>query len=345
MNWDERITTLAAAVQQEIVACPNEQAWEDGEIVCWIVGCPARLGDLLMNREVPEGLREEVVRRLRCPRCDSSLHSWQEVGTTYRFEQAHEATVDRALRRYGEQLFEFCRFLHRFPMLAATQPLGKRIIRELRKAPRISLSKPHWFRARVEKTYGFGPAPAERVGDQRYNSSGQPRWYFADNAEAAVAEVAPDGKAWVQAFDVGQLDSLLDLRSWRADDDRALDEEGDYRPPHGLLVVSLVYGDLLTQRNYGDDEGRHWKPEYLVTRFVAEAASAAGFNGILCGCVRYPGENLVVFDPAWNPKPLGEPKQVRLDSDALHLREGHFWNQGEALTIPDFSDLPIIGSA
>lgn len=112
-----------------------------------------------------------------------------------------------------------------------------------------------------------------------------------------------------------------------------------------MLVVSLVYGDLLTQRNYGDDEGRQWKPEYLATRLVAEAASAAGFTGILCGSVRYPGENLVVFDPAWSPKPVGEPVEVALDEDALRLREGFFWNQGEALTIPDFSDLPIIGSA
>ena len=334
MTRDEKISKLAAAIQREIVSCPNEQSFEDGEVGCWIFGCSTDLGDLLMNHEVPDELQDEVVSRLRCPRCDSPLEVWQEVGTQYDFEQAHEATVEQALRKHGEKLFNFYGFLHKFPMLGATHPFGKRIMRELRKAPRISLDKPHWFRARVDKQHGFGPAPAEKVADQRYNSSGQPRWYFADNAEAAVAEGALDGKAWVQAFDVGHLDGLLDLRSWRADDDRVLDEEGDYRPPHGLLVVSLVYGDLLTQRNYGDDEGRQWKPQYLVTRFVGEAASAAGFTGILCGSVRYPGENLVVFDPAWNPKPLGEPLEVVLDKDALGLREGYFWNQGEALIFP-----------
>ncbi len=52
-----------------------------------------------------------------------------------------------------------------------------------------------------------------------------------------------------------------------------------------------------------------------------------------------------MFDPALTPKPLGEPIAVALDADALRLREGYFWNQGEALTIPDFSDIPIIGSA
>jgi hypothetical protein len=344
MTREEKVNKLAAAIQREIVSCPNEQSFEGGEVVCWIFGSSTDLSDLLMDHEVPDALRDEVVRRLRCPRCDSPLEAWQEVGTKHHFEQAHEATVEQALRKHGEKLFNFYGFLHKFPMLGATHPFGKRIVRELRKAPRISLDKPHWFRARVDKTHGFGPAPAEKVADQRYNSSGQARWYFADNAEAAVPEVAQDGKAWVQAFDVGQLDDLLDLRSWRADDDRVLDEAGDYHPPHDLLVVALVYGDLLTQRNYGDDEGRQWKPDYLVTRFVAEAASAAGFTGILCGSVRYPGENLVVFDPNWSPKALGEPKAVALDADALRLREGYFWNQGEALTIPDFSDIPIIGS-
>jgi hypothetical protein len=144
---------------------------------------------------------------------------------------------------------------------------------------------------------------------------------------------------------VGRLDGLLDLRSWRADDDRAFDGEGNYRPPHGLLVVSLVYGDLLTQRDYGDDEGRQWKPEYLVSRFVAEAANGAGFTGILCASVCYAGENLVVFDPNWSPNPVGEPVELTLDDDALRLREGLFWNQGEAFTIPDLPDLSILGSA
>lgn len=297
------------------------------------------LSDLLMEFEVPEELQDEVVARLRCPSCDSPLHASQEVGTKHAFEQQHEATVAQALRKHGEQLFEFYGFLHKFPMLGASHPFGKRILREVRQSPRISLDNPHWFRARVDKLHGFGPAPAEQVSDQRYNSSGQPRWYFANNAKAAVAEVAPDGIAWVQQFDVGNLKELLDLRSWRADDDNVLDEEGDYHPPHGLLMVSLIYGDLLTQRHYRDDEDRRWKPEYLVSRFVGEAASASDFTGILCGNVRYPGENLVVFDPNWSPKELGEPVSVKLDENDMRLRENFFWNQGEAIRI---SELPII---
>lgn len=332
MTRDERIGKFACTIQLEIVGCPNEQSWVDGEIGS---GCCTALGDLLRDHAVPGELQKEVVSRLRCPHCDSTLKTWQEVGTKYPFERQHEATVEQALRKHGEQLFAFDSFLRKFPMLGATRPVGKKILRELRKSPRISLDRRHWFRARVEKEHGFGPAPPEKVRDQRYNSSGQPRWYFANNAEAAVAEVTQGNTAWVQHFDVGPLDGLLDLRSWQADDERALDEEGHYRPPHGLLVVSLVYGDLLTQRHYGDDEGRKWRPEYLLARFVAEAAGASGFAGILCGSVRYPGENLVVFDPNWCPKPLGEPVSVTLDENAKCLRESLVCYRGDVVTIPD----------
>lgn len=339
MTRAERIKRFAATVQNDIVSCPNEQSTDEGDLI-WITGCPSDVPDLLFSHDVPEELQDEVVGLLKCPKCGSPLELWQEVGTKHDFESAHEATISTAMQKHGKQLFDFYGFLHKFPMLGSTHPFGRRILQEIRKSSRVAVTRSEWYRAREDKEHGFGPAPAEKVGDQRYNTSGQPRWYFADSPEAGVAEVSTKGTAWVQKFDVGQLDGLLDLRAWRADDDRALDREGDYNPPHGLLVVSLVYGDLLTQRHYSDEAGRQWKPEYLVSRFVAEAAAAAGFTGILCQSVRYPGENLIAFDPAWSPKTLGEPQSVSLDSDALRLRENYFFNEGQALIIPD---LPPIG--
>jgi len=341
MKREDRIKKLAAAIQNQIISCPNEQSYDEGDVI-WISGSCTDLQDLLMQHEVPEDLEEDVVARLRCPSCGTSFDTFSEVGTKHDFEISHENIIDQAMAKHGKQLFNFYGFLHKSPLLGAQHPFGKKILSEITKAPRVSLHKSEWFRARVNKNHGFGPTPAELVADQRYNSSGQARWYFADNAETAVAETSMDGTAWVQKFDVGSLDGLLDLRAWRADDDRALDAEGEYRPPHDLLVVSLVYGDLLTQRYYLDDiagqpdgETRKWKPEYLVSRYVAEAACAAGFRGLLCGSVRYPGENLVVFDSSWSPKPVGDPVLVKLDDDSMRLRKNYFFNQGEGLTIPD----------
>jgi hypothetical protein len=138
MNRSDRIKRFAAAIQKDIVSCPNEQSVEGGEVVSWIFGCPTDVGDLLMNHDVPEDLEEEVVAKLRCPRCDSPLEPWQEVGTKYSFEREHEATVEEALRKHGEELFKFYGFLHKFPLLGATHLFGKDSTRNSEVTPNIA---------------------------------------------------------------------------------------------------------------------------------------------------------------------------------------------------------------
>jgi hypothetical protein len=339
MKRAERIKRFARAIQSEIVSCPNEQSFDEGDTI-WISGSPTDIPDLLMQHDVPEDMEEEVVARLHCPACGSPLEPWQEVGTKYSFESTHEFTVGTALRKYDEKLHGFDIFLLKSPMSGFAHPLGKTIIREIRKAPRTALHKPMWYRARATKEYGFGVTPVELVPDQRYNSSGIAHWYFADNPECAVAEIDNGGAGWVQRFEIDGLTDLLDLRSWKPDDPRVLDEEGDYHPPHGLLLAALIYGDFLAQMYYpelpNDREKRKWKPEYLVSRFVAEAARHAGFKGILCGSTRYPGENLIVFDSNWAPKTICEPIHVTLDADGMKTVQNYIWNQGEGFVLPDF---------
>jgi hypothetical protein len=344
MTRAEKIRKLAAAIQDEIVSCPNEQSFDEG--IIWISGSPTSLADLLMDHNVPEDMEEEIVNKLRCPECEGPLELWQDVGTKHGFEHDHDWTLEAALDRYGEKLFEFYGFLHKFPMLGATHRFGRIILRELKRAPRVPLHKPRWFRARRTKEYGFGPTPQEFVGDQRYNTSGHPCWYFSDTAEAAVAETThslKEPKAWVQEFQIDNFTGLLDLRSWKAEDDRAFNSDGNYQSPHESLIVALIYSDLLTQwneQNTPDDKPkeRQWKREYLLTRFVSQAALAAGFNGILCSSVRHHAENLIVFDAGWNPAPVGDPFELELDQSAIELRDSFFWNHGEASYLPKFDD-------
>lgn len=344
MKRAEKIKKFAAGIQREIVSCPNEQSFDEG--ICWIVGCPTSLSDLLADHNVPEDMEAEVVNELRCPECDSELDAWQDVGTKHGFERDHEWTVEAALDKHGKELFEFYGFLHKFPMLGATHPFGKTILRELKTARRIKLHKRRWFRARTNKELGFGPAPQALVGDQRYNTSGQSCWYFSDTREAAVAETThleKQPKAWVQEFAIEDLTGLLDLRSWKAEDDRVLDEEGSYHSPHESIVVALIYSDLLTQRDFGgnpdiDPKKRRWKSEYLLTRFVSQAAMAAGFSGILCSSVRHCADNLIVFDSGWSPRLVGDPSELTLDEAAARLRDTFFWHHGEASYFPTIDD-------
>jgi len=314
-----RIERYVQAVQADIVSCANEQPFDEGEPV-WIDGYHTDVADLLISHDVPGELQEEVASKLTCPGCNSQLEIWQDVGTRFDFEVAHDSTIEKALRKYGKQLFSFDRFLQQSPLLGATHPFGKRILKEIQKARRTAIPKQDWFRAKADKAQGFGLAPREFVPDQRYNSSGQACWYLSNSANTAIAELRARS-AWVQRFEIGPLDAILDLRSWRADEDRAFDDEGNYTPPHDLLVISLIYCELLSQTlddcqhptATGTSAKRQWKPEYLLTRFVADAASVAGFSGILYASVRSFGDNLVVFDQACRPQTLGHPEFIEVE--------------------------------
>ncbi|HEV7926090.1 MAG TPA: RES family NAD+ phosphorylase [Verrucomicrobiae bacterium] len=342
-----RIEQYASAVQADIVNCVNEQPFDDGEAV-WTFGFHTDVADLLMSHDVPEEMHEEVAARLSCPECGSPLCVCDDVGTKFDFEESHESTVNKAMRKHGRKLFEFESYLQRLPLLGATHPMGKRILREIRKGKPIVLEKREWFRARQDKTYGFGPTPREFVSDQRYNSSGQPHWYFGSTAETAMAEIRKQA-GWIQRFGVGPLAGILDLRAWSAEDDRAFNAEGDYDPPHNLVITSLIFSDLLTRIEdafSGEPVTgeRRWKPEYLLTRYVAEAAEAAGFVGILYRSVRDPwGENLVVFDPDWHPTVIGEPQQIALPDGAE--KNFHVFDGGEAMIFANYSLLDNPGES
>ena len=106
MTREERIQKLASAIQREIVSCPNEQTYDEGDCI-WISGSSTDMSDLLMDHNVPEELQDEVVSRLQCPACGSPLAVWQEVGTKYSFETQHDATIEKAMRKHGKALFDF----------------------------------------------------------------------------------------------------------------------------------------------------------------------------------------------------------------------------------------------
>ncbi len=342
MTRAERIAKWTKVVQQDIVSCPNEQSWEDGEIAAWILGCPSDIPDLLYSNGVPEELHAAVADNLHCPHCGTPLEPWQDVGTAYPYEKQHESYVKAALSKFGRNLFEFQSYLLKHPLLGASHPVGRRILREMRNLPRTKLGPSVWFRARETKDHGFGPTHRPLVGDQRYNSSGQPRWYFSSTVKTAVAEAGRKGAAWVQQFKLNGLNDVLDLRSWAADDDRAMNGEGEYNPPQGLLGVALIFTDLLVQRADVVSAESRWKPEYLLPRFVADAAEADGFAGILCGSVRFPGTNLVVFDPNWDAKPEGAPQHLTLDPEDLEIRNNLYWVDGTLHQIVPLNPIDIL---
>ncbi len=67
----------------------------------------------------------------------------------------------------------------------------------------------------------------------------------------------------------------------------------DIDPDVELLALSLIYNGFVSQK---PEEKNSWKPEYFVSRYVADCARKNGYDGILfSSVVHYGGENLVVF--------------------------------------------------
>ncbi len=195
--------------------------------------------------------------------------------------------------------------LARWPYLGLAHPVGRRIAQAVARAPKARLGQALWHRARLpdgperRRAAEMGPPPATWT-EGRFNHHGQTVFYLACSAEGACAETAPASPCilWVQRFRVRRLTGLLDLA--RLTEDAANGANGS-----ALLTAGL--NDVISR--FRPDPNSPWKPEYFVPRFVADAARAAGFRGILYCSNKFEGYNAVLFDwTASQVQPEGEPE-------------------------------------
>ncbi len=340
MRKNDLIEKKAAAVQSQIVHCSNHEPMVESGIL-WMTASGTCVQDLMYDCNVPDKLQEAVCERLRCPKCGDSLDLLTEVGTKYQFELDHEDTIQHAIDRHSKELFKFYDFLHKFPMSGMAHRFGRRLLRELVKAPHFTLPEGQWFRAKMKPEQCCGLAPRENVGDQRYNSSGHSFFYLANNPKCAKAvwsycASAEQKSAWVQSCQLEKLEYGLDRRPGSAEDDRVFDGDGNYRPKHPLLLIALLYSDLLLLKPRMEGKDVLHKSEYLVPRFVSDVARLAGFSAILFPSVRYDGDNLVVFKEDWTPKPDGEPRKETLTEEDLDYSNRTGFNEGQRWVIPNF---------
>lgn len=327
-----RLKRLAARIQNQIVSCENEQSRDEGETI-WVNGCETDVEELLDQNRVPENLKDDVLSLLSCPRCGSAIELGQDVGTKHHVELDLESKQEEA-RKLEPLIVDFIEFLREHPLLGASHLIGKRIQREIKDFPKVTLVRKNWFRGRKVqgaipmKTGDLCPPEATEyeVPGGRFNNCEQAHWYLASTAEAAVAEVTSDQErcGWAQEWSVDPVDHILDVRAWDPESDRALDDNGE---PHQfpLLAIALIFGDWMNQR---PNPGSKFRPEYFLPRFIADAAKRAGFNGICYSSSRHFDENLVLFDAKLKLDPVGIPRLVFLDEDEAKRRDTIIFSQG-----------------
>jgi len=197
--------------------------------------------------------------------------------------------------------------LSRFPYLGLDHPVGRRILEAVHHAPKVTLKEALWHRARLPDgpeqltAAQMGPPPANWT-EGRFNHHGQTVFYLASSAYGACAETASTRRciAWAQRFRVRRLHGLLDLAGVAGEEAR------------GRNVELLTAGLNAVMERLKPNRGSPWKPEYFVPRFVADAARAGGFRGILYCSVRFEGYNAVLFE--WTKeeiRPEGGPVIVQ----------------------------------
>jgi hypothetical protein len=285
-----------------------------------VVGRQMDLDDVLNDCRVPEDeeLRREVVEDISCPGCGDSIDAWYEVGIRFNFEIEHERAIERAERRFGPGLRAFAAFLEQFPMLGASHPLGRRILREIGDFPKRLLEQATWYRARrIESGREFFsedmrlPERDSVLSPGRFNHLGQAHWYLASSADTAACEVLDKGEkiVWVQKWIVGPIEPILDLVRFGADDAEPVTDVRAKDLP--LLAAAMIFGGHL---NRPADRKRGWRPEYFIPHYVSDAAKNAGFKGIRFDSRRGAGLNLVIFDSAASVTPDGKPELFNLET-------------------------------
>jgi hypothetical protein len=214
--------------------------------------------------------------------------------------------IRKAKDKYGKSIIELEKLLLRAPMLAMTDPLAKKIKREMeaRSVRRIEL-KGVFYRARpVEKGHIFSTRemtapPLGWPNEGRFNHSGQNHLYLSTDEETCVKEVL-DGlpeKGEVCCIKwklVHPTKNVLDLSyDWK-----------DLGPSASTLLVALNAMRALERRHRNN---LNWKPDYVLTRMIMDCAKESGFSGIQYNSVKSHGKNIVLFNPKTKLKVMKSP--------------------------------------
>lgn len=197
-----------------------------------------------------------------------------------------------------KKIDDFYSHLVSFPMLGLDHDVGRLILKHISKLPKVDVENKMYYRARELKSMSpysesemwNPPVGKVQIGEGRYNHFAKSYLYMADNEETVFKEVIP---AWHKTCSMARLKvvkctNILDLRRVSYYND---DSENHI---FSLLHYMLVFEGAVSK----PVENEFIKNEYLIPRFLADAAYRNRFNGILFNSTKNPnGENLVLFNP------------------------------------------------
>ena len=284
-------------VQQRVKYCVTCQPYDGGDYV-WIMGIQTTLEELFDDINCPEKYRDAIADHISCPYCgNSSFERYDIVGEGETNDLSIESHLKKAEQRYGKKIVDFQSYLEQYPSLALDHPMGRKLHKEIQRnnAP-TTLATGEWYRARPvngSKVFENDDMRAPNVGISgggRYHHAGQRVLYIANEESTAIKEVLSDHSEpsliWVQKYKIIEpIEKILDLTpDW-----------DNFSPSFDVAIVALLSTGTLMQPII--DRKNKWTPQYFITRFIADCARKAGYQGILYRSTKEYSNNLVLFDP------------------------------------------------
>jgi hypothetical protein len=239
----------------------------------------SRIQDAFYPEEI-----EFFAKELKCPNCCIALS-----GVFYIFE--HPFKVNEF------HLNSIAKLARTSPFLLLSDPFAARAFEVIKRKASIAKMLPAksiWYRGRMARDVpvsptltDFGPPPAAKVAEGRYNHAGHSMLYLADSTKTVKGEMRASEPISIAEIELDLPCKVLDLMI--SDDVGDNDDE---------VVQCLARSALCAAPRKSEGWDR---PEYVFTRFIADCARHAGFGAIKYGSVQYSeGVNVVVLEPAFS---------------------------------------------
>lgn len=222
----------------------------------------------------------DLSKDISCPNCGDSLsgHMWPY---DLRFDVPDN---------FDSNVHEIAAIAEKTPFLLMLHPFCQEIYNEIesiskRTNPTV-LPNP-LYRARVydyEHHYvkeDFLAAPKKNIVEGRYNHAGKQVLYLAEDDVTCYLEMRKPNKGIMLAkFEIQDPMTVLDLMAEDLEDNQ--------------IVQAMQLSSLMSSPVEGDG---WYKPHYVFTRFIADAALSLGFDAIRYPSVRSnTGNNIVVLN-------------------------------------------------
>ena len=242
--------------------------------------CPADIffaGSKHLQRALTEADFNRLLSYVECPNCKRSMGS-----NLFAFELPFDAaTFMEDLERLGALALNT-------PFLVATDAFAQEIRNEIVRlcaATKAELPVGQFFRARsieISNAFAkdFGAPPPSVTGEGRYNHAGRPVLYIADEHLTCWEEC----RRPATEYSIATLEFIKPIR--------LLDLSEVEKIPG--VMAPVMYSNLAA----APSDGLGWdRPEYVLTRFVADCAKFEGIDGIRYLSTRSgTGSNIVLLD-------------------------------------------------